>query len=147
MYVRLENEKVASAPRTSSLSVEGELTFDLSTLMLTLYSLLLLPLFFSCFPPTPSSSFLSSPFPYSLFLLPSSFLSPHFSSCSLLRFYPKDMRSLCCPRPTDTYHTIVIDCAAIGFVDSMGTSVLEQVATLLFNKSVVALARIHGEFV
>ena len=117
VYVRLENEKVASAPRTSSLSVEGELTFDLSTLMLTLYSLLLLPLFFSCFPPTPSSSF----------------LSPHFSSCSLLRFYPKDMRSLCCPRPTDTYHTIVIDCAAIGFVDSMGTSVLEQVATLLFN--------------
>ena len=141
MYVKLENEKVASAPRTSSLSIEGELTFNLSTLMPTLSIFLS-----SSFPsPFPYSLFLSSSsFPsslsYSLFLLLLSFfsfllplplllLSPRFSSCSLLPFYPKDMRSLCCPRPTDTYHTIVIDCAAIGFVDSMGTSVLEQVAT------------------
>jgi len=42
----------------------------------------------------------------------------------------EDMRSLCSPRPTDTYHTIVIDCAPIGFADSMGTTVLEQVNTL-----------------
>ena len=34
MYVKLENEKVASVPRTSSLSVKGELTFDPSTQML-----------------------------------------------------------------------------------------------------------------
>ena len=34
VYVKLENEKVASVPRTSSLSVKGELTFDPSTQML-----------------------------------------------------------------------------------------------------------------
>lgn len=131
MYVKLENEKVASVPRTSSLSVKGELTFDPSTQMLMLSLVLLFP--FSPILFSPSFILTLSSFPF----LPLSFC--FFFALSCLSpppvFYsslPKDMRSLCCPRPTDTYHTIVIDCAAIVFVDSMGTSVLEQVAANLW---------------
>lgn len=59
MYVKLENEKVASVPRTSSLSVKGELTFDPSTQMLMLSLVLLLPVPFS-----PSFILTLSSFPF-----------------------------------------------------------------------------------
>ena len=35
------------------------------------------------------------------------------------------------------YHTIVIDCAPIGFADSMGITVLEQVHMHNFIKSII----------
>ena len=37
------------------------------------------------------------------------------------------------PRATNFYHTIVLDCGPIGFVDSMGVAMLEQVPMLLMS--------------
>ena len=37
------------------------------------------------------------------------------------------MKQLAEPRATDYYHTIVIDCGPIGFVDSMGMATIEKV--------------------
>ena len=48
------------------------------------------------------------------------------------------MKGLLSQHPTNRYHTIVIDCAPIGFVDSMGMATLEQV--LLCYNYIVAKA-------
>ena len=37
------------------------------------------------------------------------------------------MKELSDPRAIDHYHTIIIDCGPIGFVDSMGVAMLEKV--------------------
>ena len=61
---------------------------------------------------------------------------PGSSSCT-------EFADLAQPQATDFYHTIVLDCGPIGFVDSMGVAMLEQVPIIVTNVTTLLSTRVY----